>query len=469
MTVRRRPRRTRWIAALVLAAALLALPTSASAATETKTFRYGPVSVGGYQVKQDMNFLSGDKVPDVDGFITGMSVDVVDANGKQVPISRLMLHHIVFSKLGVKDGTCDEFTLLDNKSKVSAGGFERFYGAGEERAVLGLPPGYGYPIKSADRWIMTWMLMNHRRTQDTAYIEYKVTYTTGEELTPVKPYWLDVENCKADPVYDVPGGGAPGSTHTKSATWEVPQDGRIVAGGGHVHGGAKDLQLREASCQDRRLFASKPTWGVKEHPFYNVKPILHEPGPINMTGFNSNKGFAVNAGDRIRLDSNYDAELPHTRIMGIMVVYMAHGEVADGCAAPPDDVLTSPRPQPGRSKPPRFTVPLTGLRNGNAVEISRPPGPTRPKPSGSILNIGSYFVRPANISVPRGARVSWRFNGNELHDVTLANGPRGFSSPHLNDGRLFTKRFTAPGTYRMFCSLHPVTMTQTVTVRKKRN
>jgi hypothetical protein len=78
--------------------------------------------------------------------------------------------------VGRKDGTCDNFTLFDSRSTVPAGA-ERFYGAGEERAVLGLPQGYGYPIQANDSWLVTYRFMNHRHVSDKAYIQYRVTTT----------------------------------------------------------------------------------------------------------------------------------------------------------------------------------------------------------------------------------------------------------------------------------------------------
>jgi plastocyanin len=66
--------------------------------------------------------------------------------------------------------------------------------------------------------------------------------------------------------------------------------------------------------------------------------------------------------------------------------------------------------------------------------------------------------------VRRGATLRWRFGGQLLHNVTVANGPRGFASLHLDGGREYSHRFTVPGTYRLFCALHPVAMTETVTV-----
>ena len=457
---------------LPLAATLgvLLAPSPAAAERRTETFRY-PISVAPYQVKQQFTLAPK---PNVDGFITGMRTDVVDEDGTPVPIQRLMLHHIVFSTLGRQDSTCTQFTGLDNLGRFPMRA-DRFYGAGEERAQLVLPPGYGYRMEADDRWGMTWMIMNHRHRPDRAFVEYTVTYETGtSNMTEVTPYWLDVRNCRADPVYDVPGGGRRGSTHTESMNWTVPRSGRIVAGGGHVHGGARNLTLRNRSCQNRRLYTSEPLWGSARHPFYNVQPILHEPGPISMSGFNSRQGIPVAAGQRVRLDSNYDAELPHTRVMGIMVVYMAHDDAVSGCRDLPGDVISAQtHTEPGaRRRAPRFRVPITGIGpNGIARTIQRPPGRTVRLGSGATVDARNFSFSRPNIELRQGATLRWRFLGegiDGLHNVTLANGPRGFSSPNLNGGRVYRQRFTRAGTYQLFCGLHPVSMTQTVTVRPRR-
>ena len=68
------------------------------------------------------------------------------------------------------------------------------------------------------------------------------------------------------------------------------------------------------------------------------------------------------------------------------------------------------------------------------------------------------------MQLKRGATFRWRFGGPSRHDVTLANGPVGFSSPSVVSGS-FSYRFAVPGVYRLFCSLHPTQMTQVVTVR----
>ena len=455
--------------AALAALVVLALAAPASAAPVTKTFRSNPVKVGPYEVKQSQLSLDV-PTPAVNGYITEMQTDIVNADGSQVPISRLMLHHIVFLNLGEKigekrDGTCNRFVGLNSRTALPNLG-ERFGGAGEERLRMRLPAGYGYPIKAKDMWAMTYMLMNHRNKTDTAYIQYTVTYDTTPKK-PVKPYWLDIKNCLSDPVFDIPGGKKRGSTTRRSKTWTVPETGRIVAGGGHVHGGAKDMTLNRRGCE---LYSSKATWGRRGHPFYRVKPVLHEPGPVNMSGFTSGQGFPVQRGEQLRLDANYDGELPHTRVMGIMVLFFAPDAGAkptQTCTRPSD--LTEHRGEKGRSKPPRFTVPLTGLTgSGKARKISAPPGARKKVRSGAVIGVGDRFFTRPNVSVNSGSVLRWRFFGEELHNVTVASGPRGFSSVNLDRNRKFRAKLKTPGTYRLFCGLHPVSMTQTVKVLPKR-
>ena len=376
-----------------------------------------------------------------------------------------MLHHIVFVNLAKRDGTCGNFTDFDSVSKLP--GAERFFARGEEGAQLLLPSGYGYRFSAGQPWALTYMFTNHRRTVDTAYIRYKVTWETTPQ-TEVKPYWLDVKNCRADPVFDVPGGGRRGSTFRRSSTWTAPESGRLVAGGGHVHGGAKNLTLRRRDCGGRRLYTSRPLWGKRDHPFYNVRPILHEPGPIFMSGFNSQAGIPVAKGERLRLDANYDNRYLHTRVMGIMVVYMApDSSVRSSCGAVPGDLVDFRLRAPGRTRTPRFRVPIVGIRGGVARSISKPRGRRVRLGRRGTIRVGDLFFRHRNVSVRRGTTLRWLFQGSEIHNVTVANGPRGFSSRNLPGGYSYRKKLRKPGTYRLFCALHPVSMTGTVKVRRR--
>lgn len=466
----------RAIATLLAAAGVLAATAATAAAAPSSfcrqdgaegtvqrwTCQWGPVDVAGYEVRQDMT--PAPPHPPVDGGITHMDVDVTDAQGTPVPIRRLMLHHIVFLNLGrtiggAHDRTCDTFTMWDSKTKVPAFA-ERFYAAGEERATMDLPPGYGYALRADDSWGMTWMFMNHRAVPDRAYIRYHVTVDVSQAWAPVTPYWLDVANCETDPVYDVPGGGRPGSVDTRTATFTIPEAGRIVAAGGHVHGGAKALTVREPACGDRTLWRNVPAWGLASHPFYNVRPILHEPGPISMSAVRSQAGIPVAAGTRLALDSTYDATRPHTRVMGIDIAYLAPDTtVTDPCGPIPADVQTLQTSAPHRTAAPRFVVPI------------RPPqGATRTlRPGAATIGVRDNRFTVPKAVVAAGTTLTWRFKGLQLHNVTVADGPRGFSSANLDGGRAYRAKLTVPGTYKLFCGLHPMAMTETVTVRSRRS
>jgi plastocyanin len=431
-----------------------------------------------YEVRQTLTFVDR---PNVDGFITRMSANIVNPDGSPVPIQRLMLHHIVFFAIGQPNPTCTgAFNGYDSRPYPGGNYAAPIYGNGEERNELYLPPGYGVPIsKVADdqptllkQWAMVWMLMNHRGVADSARIRYTVTWDDSANLTPVKGYWLDVRNCNADPVFSVPGGGAKGSTYRQTYDYTMPESGRIVAGGGHVHGGAKKLKVSEPDCNNRTVFQSKPAWGTRRNAFYHVRPILHEPGPISMSAMWSEKGYPVAKGERVRLTADYDDQLPHTRVMGISMIYVAPGKVAK-CGKPPGDIQhfqpAKLKGIPYRKRTPRFTVPLTGLdANHQAHEIEQPPGARQTLANGSTISVGTNFFGPANAAVARGTTIKWKFNSSgydNLHNVTLASGPRGFASPNLNDGRTYRYTFRAPGKYKIFCALHPVDMQQTVIVK----
>ena len=449
----------------MMACLFLLIAPVANAEVRELSYSAGPVTVGPYQVKQSFIGAPQPAKDFGEGFVTSMEVDVADAAGNPIPISRLMLHHIVFLNLARKDNTCGSFTNWDSATKLP--GAERFYGGGEERIKVTFPPGYGYRVRPSDPWALNYMFMNHRNRTDRGYIKYRMTYDTDPTLKEVKPYWLDVKNCLADPVFDVPGGGKRGSTYRKSATFTFPEAGRLVAGGGHVHGGAKNLRVSRADCGNSEIHSSMPTWGPRRHPFYNVRPILHEPGPINMTGFTSAKGVPVAAGERLRLDANYDNQFVHTRVMGINVVYLApDASVREKCGAMPDDLAVTPRPT-GRQLSPRFKVPIVGIRGGRARDIKAPPGRRVRVRSGSTINVGDLFFRRPNVAVGSGSTLRWLFDGPTLHNVTVADGPRGFSSRNLSNSRAYRTKLKKPGTYKLFCALHPVDMTATVKVLPK--
>jgi plastocyanin len=449
------------LAITVAAVAALGLATPADAAPKQLTYRYGPITLSPYEVDQN-TILGGVPKPAVDGFITGMEVDVVDARGRKISPAHVMLHHVVFLNLGLpgkfdhRDWTCSTFTTLNGDLKVPALA-DRFYAAGEERNRLKLPPGYGYPVKGQDNWVLLWMLMNHHNVEDSVYIEYKITYESEQQLAPAYMVWLDVKNCLQDPVFDVPGGGARDSTYSRSVTWTAPMSGRLVAGGGHLHGGGKSAVLSQPDCADRELFDSRPLYGLANDPVYLARPVMHEPGPINMSGFLSPRGLPVAKGQKLKLTANYENRYPHTRVMGIFGIYFVPDpSVGSGCTPlPPIEVDAAS--VPGRRYPPRFRIPLA----------RKPAGRVRKLRSGATIHVRDFRFDKERIRVRRGALLRWKFDGFNLHDVTVATGPRGFSSPNLDGGRVFRQKLKVPGTYRLFCTLHSTEMVQEIRVTRR--
>ena len=334
---------------------------------KTYVYRFGPHRIGPYQVAKATDIVSP---PPVDGAIVAMDTRLVTRAGKPVPQYEVMLHHIVFTDGGPRgrrlDGACPARPIA-----------QRFYGTSEELRALTLPRGYGYPIRHDDRWRASWMVMNHRSRDRSALLEYRVTVDTTPGIVPVEPYWLSVMPCRdsPDPQYSVRGGGAPGSTDLRTRDWKLPAGGRIVAIGGHLHGGARRLKVEQPACR-RTLFTAQPTYANADDPLYAITPLLHEPDPKHISWAQSATGWGVRAGSRLRVTAAYDAERPHMRVMGIAHVYVARDATPSPlCTPPPADVETLGAPFAGRSDPPPVDLTLATVgRDGRARPIDRPPG-----------------------------------------------------------------------------------------------
>ena len=417
---------------------VLAFPGLAHAREQTLVLRSSkPISLAPFGVVQGTELIPS---PSADGYVVGIKATLVDTHGVEEPISHIMLHHVVFAKVGVPDYTCRTFTDLDgNKLPAFA---ERFFAEGEERTTVDIPRGYGYRNRATDRWGMTYMLMNHRNVRESVYVEYTVRYVTGESRTGVKPVWLDVRNCESDPIFNVPGHRPVFSKYAKHSDFTMPESGYLVAGGGHLHGGGLKVRLTNQSCGGRTLFTSEPTWGLPV-----IKPVMHENGPKHMSTFSTTDGIPVAAGDKLRLAASYDNSLPHTRVMGIMLVFLDPAPVR-GCRTTPE-LPADPASHPGT--PPRVILPLLHTPAGPAKHVFK-------------TWLSDFAYGAPRVSIRRGATFRWTFAGPSRHDVTVASGPVGFASPSRSHGT-FRFRFTRPGVYKLFCSLHPTQMTQIVTVQ----
>jgi plastocyanin len=72
------------------------------------------------------------------------------------------------------------------------------------------------------------------------------------------------------------------------------------------------------------------------------------------------------------------------------------------------------------------------------------------------ISMKAFSFAPATLTVKAGSTVTWVNTDPEPHTVVSDTG--AFRSGALDTDESFTYRFTSPGTYRYFCTLHPSMM-----------
>jgi plastocyanin len=80
------------------------------------------------------------------------------------------------------------------------------------------------------------------------------------------------------------------------------------------------------------------------------------------------------------------------------------------------------------------------------------------------IDIKNFHFSPMAIVISAGTTVTWKNLDSEQRSII--SGELLFHSVNLNQNDVFTYKFDTPGTYKFWCSLHPVTMgTGTIIVR----
>jgi plastocyanin len=78
-------------------------------------------------------------------------------------------------------------------------------------------------------------------------------------------------------------------------------------------------------------------------------------------------------------------------------------------------------------------------------------------PSATRVKIGdNYFVRSSGVptvTVSKGTRVKWVWEGKNVHNVKVVRGPVKFGSSTMKRGT-YTKRMRTRGTYTIICTVH---------------
>jgi plastocyanin len=79
-----------------------------------------------------------------------------------------------------------------------------------------------------------------------------------------------------------------------------------------------------------------------------------------------------------------------------------------------------------------------------------------------------YFVKegaPRTVTVHKGDKVEWEWEGSNTHNVTVTKGPVKFHSKDKASGT-FEKTLKKAGTYKIVCTIHAPKMRMTLKVVK---
>jgi hypothetical protein len=451
------------LAPAVLALAILALVAPQAPAKERVLTLYSPrIYTRPYVHDTHTVALRADgrEAPKKPGFITGFKeqvlVDSKDPDAKPLPLRRMMIHHFLYFAPGRVDqgpGSC-----WSNSGFISGRGEENPSGDYTNRYPKSIRKRYGInnrlPNGDAPDWSLTAMVMNHYKRPKSFYVRTRVWYTDAprESVMPIV-----VGNCATlgnGMSYDVPGGGGAGSEYVDRTQWTSPLNGRVIGAFSHHHGGAKYQTLTSRTC-DRRIFKAPAYYGAPDHIYNTIRPILHEPGTIANGTYASREGIPITQGEVYERAAVHDNSNLHVASMGFWVLAVVRDDSVRPCSPLPHDITQI-------GKPKRYDkTPNYGLK---VPQLSKPAGPFQDF-TGSPLSVDDQFFAPDRVNASVGQRLTWRFDGSEPHSVSVANGPRGFSSRYLGrTSGTYSFTPTVPGTYRLTCLIHPTTMGQTLVV-----
>jgi plastocyanin len=449
--------------ALLVALALLLVAAAPAQAEEKLLTLYSPpIDSEPYVHKSTTVQLKADgkQAPAEPGYVLGFQemslVDSKDPDAKPLPVAKMMVHHFLYFTQGrarVETGGCLGGDFLAGRGEEHPSGRFDQVTPPDLRARYGIQN--ATPEGRAPAWSLTAMVMNHYQRSKRFYVRTRIWYTT-EPRTPIYPTAVgDCRHLLNGMAYDVPGGGLPGSTFTDRSAWTVPFSGRIIGAASHHHGGAINHTLTSQTC-GREIFNAKAYYGAADHPYNTIRPILHEPGPIANGTYRSPTGIPVAAGEVLERVALHDNATLHVAAMGFWVLLLAKDDSVTGCQPMPADVR-------------EVTVPAKYDTVAPFVFSRKVPQLFKPGGSLKAFNgrVGDQFFRAGRVSAKVGQRLTWRFTGVEPHSVTVANGPRGFSSNYLgNVTGSYSFTPTVAGTYRLTCLIHPTTMAQTLVVKR---
>jgi hypothetical protein len=381
-----------------------------------------------------------------------------------------------------------------SRSNNAGFGLELFFAAGEEKTIMKLPRGYGYPLRHTDGLILNNMIHNLTPVPTQVYMTYQIDFApkgsrAARGIRPVRPIWMDVERGKLYPVFNVtkgsghngrftypddandPYGGGPDRNR-----WVVDRPGVLVATAGHLHPGGlyTDLKLRRRG-RTAHLFRSKAKY---------FEPAGAVSWDVAMTGTRKDWRVKVRRGDVLSVSATYDtSRASWWESMGIMVTYMANrgagknpfktkvdrpGRITHGHLPENDNhgggpgSLPDPRTLPDGPENPG-TVDLVNFRyqlgDLSLSGASRNPPVIRPGQSLTFRDAGDdakgvwHSITSCKAPCNRATGIAYPIADG---DVQFESGTLGSAVPPTTGALQWqTPSNLAPGTYTYFCRIHP--------------
>jgi hypothetical protein len=443
-------------------------------------YRYGPITIRPGQ--NPIVFEPNNEKPDVPGFITRFTPDLVYANGKKPAVDVLHLHHGVW--------------IMRNQTT---------FAVGEEKTITQFPRGFGYHYDPSDQWVMNHMLHNLTPATARVYITWDIDFVPDSApaaagIEAVEPLWLDAGE-GAYPVFDAHRGwghngrytfpdDARGTERRKIGSVQritMPEDVTLVAAGGHVHPGGLYVDL-------------KATRGARTTTLFRSEAKYYEPAgavswDASMTFTKPDWRVAIRKGDTLSVSATYDtSRASWYEVMGIIdpLWYTTtpiagtpdpftraidwHGDVTHGHLPENDNhggtgraTLPDARTLPARTANGTIDVKSFAYAFGDLTSSGakqRPPA----------IRAGAALTF-RNLDSPKGQDPAYAI----YHTITackapcnkatgiaypIADGARPFDSGELGFGprqataaanRITwqTPKTLSPGTYNYFCRVHP--------------
>lgn len=164
---------------------------------------------------------------------------------------------------------------------------------------------------------MVYDLMNWQTTTKSVKIRMTYKYATGTDHTtraPVRPVWLDLDQCSMDSEVSVPNG--PSDSHYD---WKVTLPGKLIAAAGHIHDHGINIELTNQSTGGTMLCNSVAGYGG---PGYETPD-----GRKHVSSMNVCTGTPISTlskNQTVRLHANYNVPEGHHPVddaMGIAIAF----------------------------------------------------------------------------------------------------------------------------------------------------